>query len=295
MKHKNLTKKGEKIMKKLKKVLMSCMILTLSFGGSSFASENKSSSGEYSINEYELVKQLEQKSDTQLRSIGYDDEEINQIRNYDELFKENIEEIKSIDEDVLKNDFQYTDEQIDVIQNFDGSESQMAKASASVTVKATKNSSSLTSKLSKLNVKIRFVWSGVPAIQFNDSFAMVNSENMFYDNKSTLFTCTYVAGNGYQKTYQFSLKANEAGTTGADVSFPVYKNYGTKYYLKSGSANVSLGREHTSANRIITCGIGVAYGHVLVPSTSINVTYKGLGITFSGKVSKTDDTFKFTL
>ena len=92
-------------MKKLKKVLMSCMILTLSFGGSSFASENKSSSGEYSINEYELVKQLEQKSDTQLRSIGYDDEEINQIRNYDELFKENIEEIKSIDEDVLKNDF----------------------------------------------------------------------------------------------------------------------------------------------------------------------------------------------
>lgn len=282
-------------MKNLKKILMSCMIFTLVLGGNSFASENSNPNNEYSISEYELVKQLESKSNSELKRIGYDNDEIAQIRNYDELFKKNIEEIKGIDEDVLKNDFEYTDEQIDIIQNFNGSESQMAKASATVNVKATKNSSSSTSKLSKLNVKIRFVWSGIPAVQFKDSFAMVNSEKMFYDNKSTLFTCTYIAGNGYKKTYRFSLKANEAGTTGADVSFPVYKNHGTKYYLKSGSANVPLSREHTSANRIISCGIGVAYGHVLVPATSISVSYKDLSISFSGKTSKTYDTFKFKL
>lgn len=271
------------------------MIFTLVLGGSSFASENENPNSEYSISEYELVKQLESKSNSELKRMGYDNEDIDQIRNYDELFKENIEEIKGINEDVLKNDFEYTDEQIDIIQNFNGSESQMAKASASVSVKATKNSSSSTSKISRLNVKIRFVWSGIPATQFIDSFAMVNSENMFYDNKSTLFTCTYVAGNGYQRTYRFSLRSNDAGTTGADVSFPVYKNHGTKYYLKSGSANVPLHREHTSANKIISCGIGVAYGHALLPSTPISVSYKNLSISFSGKVSKTYDTFKFKL
>lgn len=286
-------------MKKLKQVLISCMVFTLLLGSSSFALEDEnlnsdSSNTEYSMSEYELIKKLESKSNSQLKSIGYDNEEIEQIRNYDDLFKENIEEIKDLDKDTLKNDFDYTDDQIDIIKNFNGSEIQMAKSSATVRVTATKNSSSSKSKVSKLNVKIRFVWSGVPAVQFKDTFAMVNSEKMFY-NKTTLFTCTYVAGNGYKRTYRFSLKANEAGTTGADVNFPVYKNHGTKYYLKSGSANVPLVREHTSSNRIITCGIGLAYGHVLVPSTPVNVSYNGLGISFSGKVSKTYDTFKFKL
>ena len=158
-----------------------------------------------------------------------------------------------------------------------------------------KNSSSSTDTLSKLNVKIRFVWSGIPAVQFKDAFAMVNSENMFYPKDGSLFTCTYVAGNGYRRTYKFRLNPNEAGTTGADVSFPVYQNHGTKYYLKSGSSNVQLRRPHSKQNKIIECGIGISYAHVLVPNTSISITYNNLGIVFSGKVSTTHKVFYFIL
>ena len=88
------------------------------------------------------------------------------------------------------------------------------------------------------------------------------------------------------------LKRTEAGNTGADVKFPFYKTVGTKYYLKSGSANVPLSR----SSKVTQCGIGVSYGHANISLSSISVSYpSGLSVSFSGNVTKTSTSKTFTL
>ncbi|MFQ9298998.1 MAG: hypothetical protein ACLR4X_11445 [Clostridia bacterium] len=284
---------------KLKKLLISCLLFSAISGTSTFALENnglQSLSSDESVSitvkEYDAIRKLDKKTDSKLRSMGYTVEEIESIRNYEQNFADSIEELKNMDEKVLKENFDYTDEQIEIINNFDGTEEQMSRASASVTLTISKNSSSVSSSSSKLNVKVRFVWSGMPVCQFNDAFAMVNGEKMYYDNLNTLFTCTYVSGSGAQKTYQYYLKRTEAGNTGADVKFPFYKTVGTKYYLKSGSANVPLSR----SSKVTQCGIGVSYGHANISLSSISVSYpSGLSVSFSGNVTKTSTSKTFTL
>ena len=278
-------------MRFLKKILVSSLVCVYALTGSAFATESENNEASTTMNEYSMIKELQNKTDLQLQRMGHEREEIEAIRNYQEDFKKTMDEIKLIDKSILKDDFGYTEEQIEIINNFDGSEEQMEKASANVTLSISKNSSSKSQTNSKLNVKVRFVWNGVPVFQFNDVFAMVNGEKMYYDNLNTLFTCTYNGSNGTQKTYQYYLKINEARNTGADVKFTVYKNEVVKYYVKSGSANVPLSR----SAYVPECGIGVRYGHARISLSGIGVSYDGLSISISGNVDTKYTSSRFYL
>ncbi|MCC0705247.1 hypothetical protein IC213_19505 [Clostridioides sp. ES-S-0049-02] len=297
-------------LKKLKKstiIALTGLMLVSSLGNLSFADEksnelnSKSTLSSFDIeskdeqsfsetrNEYDMVKELRNMGNQKLKTLGYDDNQIKELKNYETNFKKHIEEMNLLSDTELKN-LDYSDEQINIIKNFNGSESQIEKAAASVTNTISKNSSSSTASKSKLNVKIRFSWSGVPVMQFTDAYAIVNGEGMYYDNENTLFTTTYT-GSGGQKTYKGYLKRAGAGNTGADTKFPVYRNEVVKYYLKSGSANIGMSK----SSRVKQCGIGVSYGHASI-SLGITVTYPAsLGISFGSKVTPTYKSNLFTL
>ena len=73
------------------------------------------------INEYLKLKELNKKSESKLREIGYSDQDIKQIREYKEAFSENIDELNELSNEFLSG-LGYDNEQINIIRNFDGSE-----------------------------------------------------------------------------------------------------------------------------------------------------------------------------
>ena len=97
---------------KLKKLLISCLLFSAISGTSTFALENnglQSLSSDESVSitvkEYDAIRKLDKKTDSKLRSMGYTVEEIESIRNYEQNFADSIEELKNMDEKVLKENF----------------------------------------------------------------------------------------------------------------------------------------------------------------------------------------------
>ena len=87
----------------------------------------------YTISEYDVLSELSEKTEGELKTAGYDDSEIRDIKNYQEVYDEQIRTLSLLEEDVLKS-FNYTDEQIDTIKNYQGTEAEMARASANCVV-----------------------------------------------------------------------------------------------------------------------------------------------------------------
>lgn len=244
--------------------------------------DSKNQSFSITQNEYEMIKELRNKSNEELEKSGYSKEQINDLYNYEENFKVHIDELNLMSDEELEN-FNYTNDQINRIRNFSGSEQEIAPLAATIDNQISKNSSTCTESKSTLNIKVRFVWSGVPTFQFNDMYAVVNGEGMYYDKEYTPFTTTYKGTNGSQKTYSGSLKRYGAGNSGADIKFPVYRNEVVKYYISSGSANIGLNK----SSKVTQCGIGASYGHSTI-SLGISVTYPAsIGISFNSGVTST--------
>lgn len=237
------------------------------------------------ISEYEMIKQLREEYEKNSKYKEMTEDEIDNLKNYEADYVKHIEEMNKLTDDELKI-LGYNQEQINAIRNFDGTDEYIAKSSARVSLSISKNSSSYSGGKTKLNVKVRFVWSGVPTFLFKDGFGVTNGEGMYFDNLQTLFTTTYISTTNSQRTYKGNLKRTDSGNTGATTTFQVYRSEGPlRYYLKSGSANVPLNR----AAKLKQCGIGIAYGHsYFYPNISVSVSGTGnsVGISFSSKVTK---------
>ena len=125
------------------------------------------------INEYLKLKELNKKSESKLREIGYSDQDIKQIREYKEAFSENIDELNELSNEFLSG-LGYDNEQINIIRNFDGSEEQMIRASATCTVTRSKDSFyyDKTNKATNLVVNFSFKWNGAPLFRGTDLMAV---------------------------------------------------------------------------------------------------------------------------
>lgn len=231
------------------------------------------------VNEYLKLKELNKKSDSSLRTIGYSTQDITKIREYKDLFIENIESLNELTDDVLL-ELGYDNEQVNIIRNFDGSEEQMVRASATCSVTRSKGSFyyDSTNKATNLVVNFSFKWTGAPVFRGTDIMAVSNGEKMYFHSNSYL-NVSYAPLNssGVSSSKKISATLDGSGNTGASFKFKVLGNNGLTY-AKSGSGKVYL---HRSNANITQVGVGVKYGHSTV-SLSPSVSFPaGVSIGFN--------------
>lgn len=231
------------------------------------------------VNEYLKLKELNKKSDSSLSTIGYSTQDITKIREYKDLFIENIESLNELTDDTLL-ELGYDNEQVNIIRNFEGSEEQMVRASATCSVTRTKGSFyyDSTNKATNLVVNFSFKWSGAPIFRGTDIMAVSNGEKMYFHSNSYL-NVSYAPLNssGVSSSKKILATLDGSGNTGASFKFKVLGNNGLTY-AKSGSGKVYL---HRSNFNITQVGVGVKYGHSTV-SLSPSVSFPaGVSIGFN--------------
>ena len=85
------------------------------------------------VNEFIKLQELNKKSDSNLKSIGYSNEDIKLIRQYKDDFNNHIISLNELSDEVLIS-LGYNNDQVDTIRNFNGSEDHMIKASATLSL-----------------------------------------------------------------------------------------------------------------------------------------------------------------
>lgn len=244
--------------------------------------KNINLSDEEIVNEYLKLKELNVKSDSKLRTIGYSTQDIKEIRTYKEKFKKNIDDLNELSNSDLLG-LGYDSEQVNIIRNFDGSEEQMIRASATCTVSRSKHSFSYDNinKITNLVVNFSFKWNGAPLFRGTDLMAVSNGEKMYFNNNSYLnISYAPLNSSGVSSSKKILASIDGAGNTGASFKFKVLGNNGLTY-AKSGQGKIYLYRKNADIKQV---GVGVKYGHSTV-SLSPSVSFPaGAGISFNGKV-----------
>ncbi|MGX4601744.1 hypothetical protein [Faecalimicrobium sp. JNUCC 81] len=233
------------------------------------------------VNEYIKLKELSEKTKRELKSLGYNNNDIDSIKQYKDNFKRNIKDLNDLQNEQLKS-LGYNNSQIDIIRNFDGSEEQMIKASANCSVSRSKGSFyyDKTNKATNLVVNYSFKWNGVPSFRGTDIMAVSNGEFMYFHNNSYL-TVSYsdISNSGASSSRKILASLDGSGNTGASFKFKTLGNNGLSF-ARSGSGKAYL---HKKAN-ITQVGVGVKYGHSTV-TFSPGVSFPaGVSIGFSKNV-----------
>jgi len=234
------------------------------------------------VNEFIKLQELNKKSDSNLKSIGYSNEDIKLIRQYKDDFNNHIISLNELSDEVLIS-LGYNNDQVDTIRNFNGSEDHMIKASATCSVSRSSGRFYYDSinKATNLIVNYSFKWSGAPVFRGTDLMAVSNGEQTYFHSSSYLNVSYAPLGStGATSSKKIYAKIHDSGNTGASFSFKMIGNNGLSY-AKSGSGKVYLHRQNVNLSQV---GVGVKYGHSTI-SISPSVSFPlGGGISFSKNV-----------
>lgn len=223
-------------MKKILNVFILSFILILSNIGYCFASDettvilNKS--------EYDILMDLNQLSNEELYDLGYLESDIIKIRDSIDIQKENVYNLKKLNESMLL-EMGYNEEQVKIIKNFDGDTNDLMRVSATLSLdftgKLTKGSNS------SAYINVTFNWNGKPAISTYNALAVVNGEGMYYTiEKSSLKAENFDTASGKTTTYNIKPTMHGANNVGLSFKFKSNIPYSKTCYTKGGSAHIEM-------------------------------------------------------
>lgn len=225
-------------------------------------------------NEYEALMELYGNSTSQLKQKGYTNDEIQNIKNFEETYNQHILKIAKLDPSVLSK-HGYTLQQIQKIKNFNPT---TATTEDKILLSATCETTSFIDEYTGTTGRVTttFEWTGIPAFKMTDILATAWN-NWYITGKSA--NIEYVKINNPNDTFSQTptYKKSDTGleSFGASYYFPAAErdNY---YYARSGSSIFVLGCE--SKQHLETAGrLGHQEG---VASLSVSIR-GGLDISFS--------------
>ncbi|WP_315114587.1 hypothetical protein [uncultured Clostridium sp.] len=177
------------------------------------------------INEYDALKKLESQDELSLKEKGLSTLEIQNVKNSISLMAENVKEKSKLPADELKL-MGYNDKQINIIKNFKGTEAELRAASGEVIYTISINGYVHNSAKTSANLQVRWQWLSTPIQQFTDAIAVAWSKgfnsngartyaNLYYKDNSNGTTkiirtenATFTAGAGFQINFPFTDVAN---------------------------------------------------------------------------------------
>lgn len=252
------------------------------------------------MNEYTMIKDFQNQSDSQLAENGWSAEEITELREFD--YEEELELRATKDASIL-NSMGYTDDQINTLKTFTGSETeqQMMALGASVTITLSAGSQHGHNASSSWAVySAHWLWSTKPLFNGTDIPAIAWSEGFYLDTTSNQYTyCTINydldAPNGtYYGTQYAAVTPNLNLGASANVPMITYVGdvYGTTEWAREGWLGVKL----TKQANVPEMAVQAAYGHSTItfaPSVSFGITGGTIGIDFSGSMANTPSNYVY--
>lgn len=242
-------------------------------------------------NEYEAYTYYLSLSDSELLNIGFSQDDIDYLRNFD--FEEAVRERASLSNDKL-NALGYSSDQISALKSTRDSGIIDSRAFATATIYSSLSSAST----SRFKVNFSWSWSSCPVFIREDIIACVwngtNSSgqplNVAVDKSSLSHTVKYYdtySGKTTSESKSYSIKNEYSGVSS---KFRMGYNYGDGYmrWAKSGSGSVTVKGTGGSIKEVL---MKFEYGHTYItgsPSFSIAGSGSSIGISFNA-TTKTED------
>lgn len=279
----------KKYFKKLVSVaLAAAMVMGMSV--TAFANETpvtNNNETKITLNEYELAEQLAAQTPETLSEEGFDSDEIASIKNYKEVYREHISSLNTLSDDALSENG-YSREQISIIRSFDGSEAEMRRLGATLTLSATAKDFSYDGNYSHGTLSYSWSWGSVPAFKMQDMIAASWNNWAVTSNSSSVNYYNVNTGAYYTtKSATFSQDGNGVLGAGHKFSESLSDNY---YYAKSGTGYFKV-KSDVHAKKDFYYYI--AYGHSqLIASINFSVGIGGgdASISFTTGTVIADDT-----
>ena len=259
--------------------LLICVAFLFSMPMTAFAANASNLSSQkatttFSMNEYDALKQLAAQTSATLAKSGYNTTEITAIQNYQQLYLEHIENLDGYS-DVALTRQGYTSTQIKGIRNFTGTDAEMQRLGATVTITMTPNFKYTQGGRTTGTLNYTWHWSGQPAIKAADIIAFSWNGWWVTNQSSTVAYSDEISGvlqATYPATYVYP--NGQESTAGAGHKITMSKLQGS-WYASEGLGSFSL-RSDVAAKKDFSCY--AAYGH-----TGVNIAGSiGFSISTSG-------------
>jgi hypothetical protein len=285
----------------MKKIISLIMVLTLLFSMTSFAYsvDFEGITGSHvTVNEYEMIKNVKNRSFAELEKLGYDETEINHIKdlNY-------IQELKKRSNnsyhELLK--LGYTDSQIKLLKSLDSydviPEEVLLLSSAEVTIIHDVDGTTVNSNGTVINISFSWNWTQKPIFTFNDAVGFSWSGDYICHEDTVQAEIDYAIGTSIIETVDFSddmIGEISPGTNGVGFDFNMIRGVPpVTEWAKSGRGSFTLvcyEHEHNNVQ------LAAKYGHSIFNISSIGITYGAPSISFEIGVETADsyvDTYNF--
>lgn len=250
-------------------ILAFCMFFALT--SISFATEGN----KFKINEYEYLKELQNKSVGELKELNFTGEEIEEIRTLD--FKKELEKRKDYDEHTLEM-MGYSSEDIKALKSFSGTEEEMFALAGSITGDAeiVYYHYDSSDRMTRAVFNFYFEWEKPPVVQHKDIIgAMWSDGYLVHPSTEIRLNYRYLA-DGKMSTVYKSPKFESISAISNTFNVEEGTNVATRV-LKSGSLLLNL--EYKGKNENVAALF--KYGHsVLAVNPSLSL---GSSISFTFK------------
>ncbi len=273
-------------MKKIRKIfsLILSLIILLSVNVIALADEQEDfvTVRKVILNEFEVLQKITEKPTSVLIKEGYTEQQIDTIRNYKEIYRKHITELNKLSDDILQLNG-YTADKIEDIRNFRGTDAEMMRLGATVTLRTSTSNFRYDGNYTRGTLSYEWSWSGVPLFKMNDMVAVSWNDWIVESNGSTVYYYGLNSGILYT-TAGGTYTQDGNGTRGAGHKFKVSMS-DNNYYAKQGSGYFDVRSDVHSKKDFYYY---MEYGHTqLISSISFSVGVGGgdASISFSIGVS----------
>lgn len=265
------------IMKKIVSAIMSLIMLFLpscfAFADDGHINGNKGIT--YSINEYESLKELAQNSKSELMALGYSGEDLTNIINYEENYRNHIHSLQSLTDEQLTN-CGYNAEQIRMLRNFQGTDEEMTKLGAELTLNVRTAAFRFTGERTEGGIIYDWKWSGIPQIKMTDAVVVSWNDWIVTSEQSyVLYHNTSSWAYSHMDTGTLIHPDGEPSSYGAGHSFKMQTDYVTNWAQNGGGSIYVQSTEYAKKDFYYF----IEYGHSTI-KTSI-----GFSVGFPGGAS----------
>jgi hypothetical protein len=239
--------------------------------------------------EADIMKSLAKESSSSLSKRGYSASDIALIKNYDTLFEEHIISLNAYtDENLLS--VGYTSEQIDIIRNFENlspalqnAYSNALAANLTLTLSA-KSPLTYVNGVNKITLNYKYDWSRIPLMQFTDKLGLSwNNYNFIIDtsvhpNGIVPLKVNYRYVNGSSGTVKNVTASLHGYGIMYDISTKINGGINTTLqFADNAEGNLTL---RYSGPDVDELAVKLEYAHVILPG-GIGVSIGGYGAGFS--------------
>ena len=217
----------------------------------------------------------------------------NEIEKTKNEFSDYVYDLQKNESDETFSNMGYNQQQINLIRQYDGSQDIIALFSGSVTItnKIENYKYNSSTKQTSADIAFTFTWNGTSAYNHKDVLAVAWSEGLYTNSKNIKITCTYKSNRNNTKI-SFSAPSsspyvakNVVGTGNQSAKFTFDKHYGSRMRLYSATGKVHV----TKKAKVPEFSSYVSYGETktnISPSFSVSIKNLSISISFKKNISE---------